>query len=147
MKRIILAMIVLCSLVGIVPAAAQQTTGNINGRIVDDQGAAVPGVTVTARSTQTGFVRTDVSDGEGLYRLTSLPVGNYEVEWRITDGSGSALCSYRVRVNDTQAPTMLCKNATVQLNGAGQASISVATVNNGSFDNCSLVSLTANPSL
>ena len=25
------------------PVAAQQTTGNITGRIVDDQGAAVPG--------------------------------------------------------------------------------------------------------
>ena len=42
------------------PAAAQQTTGNITGRIVDDQGAAVPGVTVTASNTQTGFTRTDV---------------------------------------------------------------------------------------
>ena len=34
---------------------AQQTTGNITGRIVDAQGAAVPGVTVTAKNTQTGF--------------------------------------------------------------------------------------------
>src|SRR6266542_845952 len=79
MKRIILAMIVFCSAVGAAPAFAQQTTGNINGRIVDAQGAAVPGVTVTGRRAQTGFVRTDVSDGEGLYRLTALPVGNYEV--------------------------------------------------------------------
>jgi len=78
MKRIILAMIVLCSFAA-APALAQQTTGNINGRIVDAQNAAVPGVTVTARSAQTGFVRTDVSDGEGLYRLAALPVGNYEV--------------------------------------------------------------------
>ena len=29
---------------------AQQTTGNITGRVVDQQGAAVPGVTVTAKS-------------------------------------------------------------------------------------------------
>ena len=79
MKRIILAMIVLCSLVAAQVASAQQTTGNINGRIVDAQNAAVPGVTVTARSLDTGFVRTDVSDGEGLYHLTALPVGNYDV--------------------------------------------------------------------
>src|SRR3954447_5618217 len=79
MKKIILAMIVLCSLVAPAIAFAQQTTGNITGRIVDAQGAAVPGVTVTARSPQTGFVRTDVSDGEGIYRLTALPVGNYDV--------------------------------------------------------------------
>jgi hypothetical protein len=79
MKKIILAMIVLCALVAPSTALAQQTSGNINGRIVDAQGAAVPGVTVTARSPQTGFVRTDVSDGEGIYRLTSLPVGTYDI--------------------------------------------------------------------
>ena len=79
MKRIILAMIVLCSLVASATASAQQTSGNITGRIVDAQGAAVPGVSVTARSSQTGFVRTDVSDGEGIYRLTALPVGAYDV--------------------------------------------------------------------
>jgi outer membrane receptor protein involved in Fe transport len=60
-------------------AFAQQTTGNINGRVLDDQGAAVPGATVTATNTQTGFVRTDVSDAEGLYRLNALPVGTYTV--------------------------------------------------------------------
>ena len=43
-------------------AFAQQTTGNIAGRVLDQQGAAVPGVTVTAKSPSTGFTRTDVSD-------------------------------------------------------------------------------------
>src|SRR3954452_834262 len=79
MRKIILAMIMLCSIVASSTAFAQQTSGNITGRIVDAQGAAVPGVTVTARSPQTGFVRTDVSDSEGIYRLTALPVGGYDV--------------------------------------------------------------------
>ena len=61
------------------PALAQQTTGTITGRLVDGQGAAVPGVTVTGRNTQTGFIRTSVTDGEGIYRLTALPVGTYDV--------------------------------------------------------------------
>ena len=64
MKKIILAMIVLCALASgaptyahaahaaFEPAAAQQTTGNISGRIVDAQGAAMPGVTVTGRDTR-----------------------------------------------------------------------------------------------
>ena len=78
MKRIILAALVLaCATAN--NAAAQQTTGNISGRIVDAQGSAVPGVTVTGRNTQTGFVRTDTSDGEGVYRLTALPIGTYDV--------------------------------------------------------------------
>jgi hypothetical protein len=61
------------------PVAAQQTTGNITGRIVDDQGAAVPGVTVTALNAQTGFTRNDTSDAEGIYRLNAMPVGTYDI--------------------------------------------------------------------
>jgi outer membrane receptor protein involved in Fe transport len=61
------------------PAAAQQTAGNITGRVLDDQGAAVPGATVTATNPQTGFVRTEVSDAEGIYRLNALPVGTYDL--------------------------------------------------------------------
>ena len=60
-------------------AFAQQTTGNITGRVVDEQGAAVPGATVTAKSASTGFTRTEVSDAEGIYRLSALPVGIYDV--------------------------------------------------------------------
>jgi carboxypeptidase family protein/TonB-dependent receptor-like protein len=60
-------------------ALAQQTTGNVTGRVVDEQGAGVPGATVTAKSATTGFSRTEVSDAEGLYRLTALPVGLYDV--------------------------------------------------------------------
>ena len=80
MTRKIYAALALCALVLLnSPAFAQQTTGNISGRITDDQGAAVPGVTVTARNPETGFVRTSVSDGEGIYRLTALPVGTYDI--------------------------------------------------------------------
>ncbi|MEX2662219.1 MAG: TonB-dependent receptor [Vicinamibacterales bacterium] len=83
MKRIILTALVLAGAFAN-NAAAQQTTGNISGRIVDAQGSAVPGVTVTARNTQTGFERSDVSDAEGLYRLTALPVGTYDLAAAIT---------------------------------------------------------------
>jgi hypothetical protein len=66
-------------LLACVSAFAQQTTGTITGRVVDQQGAAIPGVTVTAKSATTGFTRTETSDAEGVYRLQALPVGIYEV--------------------------------------------------------------------
>src|SRR5436305_15007204 len=66
-------------LLGCAPAFAQQTTGSVTGRVVDQQGSAVPGATLTAKSPSTGFTRTEVSDAEGLYRLNALPVGIYEV--------------------------------------------------------------------
>ena len=66
-------------------AFAQQTTGNITGRVLDAQGAAVPGATVTARQPATGFTRTVTSDEEGVYRLQALPVGVYDL---VTELSG-----------------------------------------------------------
>ena len=66
-------------LLACVSAVAQQTTGTVTGRVVDQQSAAVPGVTVTAKSPSTGFIRSEVTDVEGVYRLTALPVGIYEV--------------------------------------------------------------------
>src|SRR5918912_2926094 len=78
MKRHVLRAAV-ALLLGCAPVLAQQTSGNINGRVVDQQGAAVPGVTVTAKNPATGLVRAEVSDAEGLYRINALPVGRYDV--------------------------------------------------------------------
>jgi outer membrane receptor protein involved in Fe transport len=79
MKRLSIGLVAALALFAALPAAAQQTTGNITGRVIDAQGGAVPGATVTASSTHTGFTRTDVSDAEGIYRLTALPVGTYDL--------------------------------------------------------------------
>jgi len=62
-----------------VTASAQQTTGTILGRVLDDQGASIPGATVSATNPATGFNRTSVSDAEGVYRLSALAVGRYEL--------------------------------------------------------------------
>jgi len=89
MKRIIVAMIAICALaVGSTPAAAQQTTGNIQGRIVDAQKAAVPGVTVTAKNPSTGYSRSEVTDTEGIYRLNGLPVGTYDLRAELSGFQG-----------------------------------------------------------
>jgi outer membrane receptor protein involved in Fe transport len=65
---------------GAVPAARAQTdTGTIDGRVLDEQKAAVPGATVTAKNTATGLVRSAVSAATGTFRLEALPAGNYDV--------------------------------------------------------------------
>ena len=58
---------------------AQGTSGNVTGRVVDQQGAAIPGATVPAKSATTGFTRTETSDAGGIDRLSALPVGIYAV--------------------------------------------------------------------
>jgi len=67
-----------------VTVSAQQTSGTITGRVVDAQGAAIPGATVSATSPSTGFSRTVVSDSEGLYRLSALPIGQYDLSVSLT---------------------------------------------------------------
>lgn len=56
-----------------------QTTGDIIGRVTDEQGGALPGVTIDARSPAFQGVRTSVTDATGAYRLALLPPGTYKV--------------------------------------------------------------------
>jgi outer membrane receptor protein involved in Fe transport len=60
-------------------AVAQVDTGSIDGRILDEQGAATPGVTVTAKNNGTGLTRTSVTSQSGTYHIGSLPSGAYTV--------------------------------------------------------------------
>ncbi|HXG57311.1 MAG TPA: carboxypeptidase regulatory-like domain-containing protein [Vicinamibacterales bacterium] len=64
---------------GASPAAAQSTTGTIQGTIRDNQGAVVPGATVTIRNVETNATRTLPSDANGFYRFLNMPGGAYEV--------------------------------------------------------------------
>ncbi|MBI3940367.1 MAG: TonB-dependent receptor, partial [Acidobacteria bacterium] len=59
---------------------AQITTATISGTAKDATGAVLPGATVTVRNTETGLVRISITDDEGRYRATLLPVGSYQVE-------------------------------------------------------------------
>jgi hypothetical protein len=66
------------------PAFAQGvSTASIGGTVRDTSSAVLPGVTVTARQTSTGLIRTAVTDGDGAYLLTALPVGPYRLEFTL----------------------------------------------------------------
>ena len=60
-------------------AFAQTGAGSMAGRVVDATGAALPGVTVTATNTATGFNRSTTTGPEGRYTFPSLPIGTYNV--------------------------------------------------------------------
>src|SRR3989304_896439 len=58
---------------------AQLPTATILGVVKDATGAVVPDAALTATNVETGQTRTGVSAGDGSYRFSALPVGNYEV--------------------------------------------------------------------
>ena len=57
-----------------------QATAELNGRVTDESGAVLPGVTVTATQTDTGFTRSAVTEGNGTYSMPNLPTGPYRLE-------------------------------------------------------------------
>ena len=71
--------VVLVALLVAPGAYAQQGTADVRGRVVDAQGAALPGVTVTVRNQASGMFRTTVSSGEGVYFISGMVPGRYEI--------------------------------------------------------------------
>ena len=65
------------------------TTGSIGGKVTDNSGAGLPGVTVTASNTGTGLTRTTVTENDGTYTLNLLPPGTYKVAGELS-GLGNA---------------------------------------------------------
>lgn len=61
------------------PAFSQSSTGSISGTVTDQNSAVVQGATVFGKNTETGFVRSAVTNSSGLYRLTDIPPGPYEI--------------------------------------------------------------------
>jgi hypothetical protein len=57
-----------------------QATGELVGRVTDESGGVLPGVTVTATQTDTGFVRTVVTDAEGQWVMPNMLPGPYRLE-------------------------------------------------------------------
>jgi len=73
-------------------------------------------------------------------------VGVNTVILTVTDVNNNvSTCEAEISVLDVIQPTTLCKNATVVLDADGEGVITVADVNNNSFDNCGIFSLNASP--
>ena len=74
--------VVICAFVLLLtntPAWAQ-ATAELNGRVTDESGAVLPGVTVTATQTDTGFTRTVATEANGTWVMTNLPTGPFKLE-------------------------------------------------------------------
>src|SRR6058998_405089 len=62
----------------------QEFSATMSGVVHDASGGLVPGVSVTAKHTESGLTRTGITNETGSYRLPSLPVGAYEVTAELT---------------------------------------------------------------
>lgn len=78
-----------CRLAGILAAlgfliagsnVSAQTTGRIQGQVMDAQDAVLPGVTITITSPSLQGTLTEVTDADGRFRFPSVPPGRYTVK-------------------------------------------------------------------
>ena len=88
MTRWLAGAIILGLLGSPIPAAAQggvaSGTGAMQGRVLDTQGGALPGVAVTASSTSLLVAQTSITSETGNYRFPSVPPGTYTLTFELT---------------------------------------------------------------
>ena len=95
---------VLCSIALLMalvaPAAAQETTGTIQGTVRDSSGAVLPGATVVAKHLQTGRLADAMTDQDGRYNIPLLQPGAYEVTITLSGFQPQTLKGIELHVND-----------------------------------------------
>jgi esterase/lipase superfamily enzyme len=78
--------------VAMLAAPAAQQVGQVTGFAVDRNGGIVPGVQVTATlEADQAVSRTTVTDADGRFRFTDLPVGQYRIEYSLAGFASEAI--------------------------------------------------------
>lgn len=83
------------------PAAFGQGTSMINGRLLDQDDAVLPGATVTVTGVTTGVARTTVTNSEGAYAMPGLEPGVYNVSADLPGFAPASRDRVTVTVNTT----------------------------------------------
>ncbi len=120
--------------------AQTSSTGNIEGVVIDQNGAAVPGVTVTVTSPQLLRAQTSVTDSEGRYRILNLPPGKYSVVIEESGGFGKfEQANVDVNLSSTSnvTVTLAPKGTAVTIDVTASSGATVDTANNTTGSNVS----------
>src|SRR6476661_9800902 len=115
MRKIVTLLSNLLLLSVMASAQSQSTTGNIEGRMTDQNGAVVPNIAVSVTNQDTGFGKTSVSDGDGNYLFVLLPPGSYRVETAAAQGFGAS------KFENVRVTVGAKTNLDITLNAGGSA--------------------------
>ena len=81
-------------------AAAQEYRGTIEGRVVDESGAALPGVSIATTHIETAVTATTVTNAQGVYVLPLLRPGFYRITFELQGFNRVERNRIEVRVDD-----------------------------------------------
>src|SRR4029079_2806800 len=65
-------------------SAFAQQTGSIQGKVTDNSGGVLPGVTVEPRSALLPSARVTTTGSDGTFRLPQLPPGDYTLTYTLS---------------------------------------------------------------
>src|ERR1043166_2449772 len=102
-----------------VPAFAQQGTSEIGGRVTDEQGGALPGVSITLTNEETGAFREVMSGPDGSFFASQLKPGRYKMTARLQSFTTFERGALVLQIGQT-----LTVNATMKL-GSLQETVTV----------------------
>ena len=116
MRRSIRVPILAISLLFLISSSllAQTSAGALGGRVADESGASLPGVTVTASNASTGFTRSVVTGSDGGYRFPSIPVGTYSVTADLNGFTSVTTRNVEINVATERTINFALKQATVK---------------------------------
>src|SRR5262245_43574463 len=116
--------------------AQETTTGSIAGQVLDTQGAAMPGATVTVTSGQGS--KTYVTDANGRFYAPYLTPGNYTVKVELTGFSPVERKDIDVRLGQRLSLDFALKvgqiSETIEVVGAAPVIDSTSTASGGVLD-------------
>ncbi|REK41191.1 MAG: hypothetical protein DWQ47_13010 [Acidobacteria bacterium] len=95
--------------------------GTLEGTVYDPQAAVVPNATVTVTNKSTGLTGKSSTDQQGRWKITTLPIGIYEITAEI-DGFDRAISEGVVEAAQTNLVDLF-----MQVQGAGEFEVVVTT--------------------
>ena len=83
-QRLFVLLLIICVSTAGMAFAQLTPEGKINGRVVDNQGVALPGVNVEATSPRLVGKAATITDANGTFRLMALPSGTYDLVFSLS---------------------------------------------------------------
>lgn len=84
-----------------VPVVGQTAEGTISGAVMDATGGVIPGAEVNIKHVETGAVRLSITNDQGRYRATALPIGTYELSVELAGFKRSVQTGIKLNVADS----------------------------------------------
>jgi len=122
-KKLLFIFLIVCMSTAGMAFAQVTPEGKITGKVVDNQGSPLPGVTVEATSPKLIGKASAITDGNGIYRLMALPSGTYDITFTLAGFNTLVRKDIYLEFSQTLALNATLEQATVaeQVTVVGQA--------------------------